>query len=111
MKVDCVNTYVEVCYSILVTFRSTCTPIAKACLDNLRVYLGTDRIPTSSDLPRTCAHVPIFLRFVAWVELPLIVNNRFLPLFYELLSVEDLRESVCECLYEVSPNSTLLFNQ
>ena len=37
----------------------------------------------------------------AWIELPLIVNNRFLPLFYELLSSEDLREEVCECLYEV----------
>lgn len=76
MKVHCVNTYVEVCYSIIVTFRTSCPPIAKSCLDNLRAYL-------------------------AWIELPLIVNNRFLPLFYELLSSEDLREEVCECLYEI----------
>lgn len=40
----------------------------------------------------------------AWIELPLIVNNRFLPLFYDMLSDQELRESVCECLYEVKLN-------
>jgi hypothetical protein len=43
MKVHCVNTYVEVCYSIIVTFRTSCPPIAKSCLDNLRAYLGMYR--------------------------------------------------------------------
>jgi hypothetical protein len=33
-----------------------------------------------------------------------------LPLFYELLSSEDLREEVCECLYEVPYQSRLRHN-
>lgn len=97
MKLDCVNTYVEVCYSILVTFRTTCTPIAKACLQNLRLYLG---INASSFCMLKCCYLSVG-SYVAWLELPLIVNNRFLPLFYDMLSDEELRESVCECLYEV----------
>ncbi len=90
------RTLVEVWYNILVTFRNAAPGLAKMCLANLKAYIGN--IFYSFVL---LDMLPLILLIAGWIDVQLIVNDRFIPLFFELLSVENLKYEACECLYEV----------
>ncbi len=38
---------------------------------------------------------------IAWIDISLIVNDKFIPLFFECLSIELLRKEACECITQV----------
>ncbi|PRP73955.1 exportin-T [Planoprotostelium fungivorum] len=63
-------------YQILEMYKTSDVHICKSCLDNIR-------------------------RYISWIDIGLIANDRFFPLFFSFLNVEDLREYSASCLYEL----------
>ncbi|KAF7646004.1 hypothetical protein LDENG_00195140 [Lucifuga dentata] len=49
----------------------------------------------------TCQCLEVVGAFVSWIDLNLIANDRFVNLLLSQMSVEELREEACDCLYEI----------
>lgn len=49
----------------------------------------------------TCQCLEVVGAFVSWIDLNLIANDRFVNLLLSQMSVEDLREEACDCLFEI----------
>uniref|UniRef100_A0A674BC81 Exportin-T n=1 Tax=Salmo trutta TaxID=8032 RepID=A0A674BC81_SALTR len=49
----------------------------------------------------TCQCLEVVGAYVSWIDLNLIANDRFVNLLLSQMSVEDLREEACECLFEI----------
>uniref|UniRef100_A0A8K9XKV9 Exportin-T n=1 Tax=Oncorhynchus mykiss TaxID=8022 RepID=A0A8K9XKV9_ONCMY len=49
----------------------------------------------------TCQCLEVVGAYVSWIDLNLIANDRFVNLLLSQMSVEDLREEACDCLYEI----------
>ncbi|XP_028305043.1 exportin-T [Gouania willdenowi] len=49
----------------------------------------------------TCQCLEVIGAFVSWIDLRLIANDRFVHLLLSQMSVEDLREEACDCLFEI----------
>ncbi|KAL6076211.1 Karyopherin transporter [Balamuthia mandrillaris] len=76
MRDDCVATLTEVWYNLLLAYQDSYPQLAKSCLKAMKNY-------------------------IAWIDIQLIVNERFVPLFFSFLEKEALRADACECIYEV----------
>ncbi|XP_017158473.1 exportin-T isoform X1 [Poecilia reticulata] len=49
----------------------------------------------------TCQCLEVVGAFVSWIDLNLIANDRFVNLLLSQMSMEDLREEACDCLFEI----------
>uniref|UniRef100_UPI001EAF7B71 exportin-T-like n=1 Tax=Oncorhynchus gorbuscha TaxID=8017 RepID=UPI001EAF7B71 len=49
----------------------------------------------------TCQCLEVVGAYVSWIDLNLIANDRFVNLLLSQMSVEDLREEACDCLFEI----------
>nr|XP_021330711.1 exportin-T isoform X1 [Danio rerio] len=54
---------------------------------------------THSEL--TCQCLEVVGAFVSWIDLNLIANDRFVNLLLSHMSMEELREAACDCLFEI----------
>jgi hypothetical protein len=41
-------------------------------------------------------------RYVGWIDIGLVVNEKYMAALFKLLSKASFREEVCDCLHEVS---------
>ncbi|KAL0964906.1 hypothetical protein UPYG_G00274210 [Umbra pygmaea] len=49
----------------------------------------------------TCQCLEVVGAYVSWIDLSLIANERFVNLLLSQMSVEELREEACDCLFEI----------
>uniref|UniRef100_A0A3Q3IYG4 Exportin-T n=1 Tax=Monopterus albus TaxID=43700 RepID=A0A3Q3IYG4_MONAL len=49
----------------------------------------------------TCQCLEVVGAYVSWIDLNLIANDRFVNLLLSQMSVEELREEACDCLFEI----------
>lgn len=49
----------------------------------------------------TCQTLEVIGAYISWIEINLIVNNRFMEFFKSALGHVDLRESTCACLEDI----------
>ncbi|TRY89699.1 hypothetical protein DNTS_025197, partial [Danionella cerebrum] len=54
---------------------------------------------THSEL--TCQCLEVMGAYVSWIDLNLIANDRFVNLLLSHMSMEELREAACDCLFEI----------
>ncbi|XP_046715530.1 exportin-T isoform X1 [Silurus meridionalis] len=76
MRESCIPALVESWYQILQTYQRTHTELTCQCLEVVGVY-------------------------VSWIDLNLIANDRFVNVLLSHMSVEELREEACDCLFEI----------
>lgn len=76
MREQCIPSLVESWFQILSTYQHTHPELTCQCLEVVGAY-------------------------VAWIDLNLIANERFVTLLLSHMQVEDLREEACDCLFEI----------
>ncbi|XP_010770519.1 exportin-T-like, partial [Notothenia coriiceps] len=76
MRERCIPTLVESWFQILQTYQQSHPEITCQCLE----VVGA---------------------FVSWIDLNLIANDRFVNLLLSQMSVMELREEACDCLFEI----------
>ncbi|XP_046840739.1 exportin-T-like [Xenia sp. Carnegie-2017] len=76
MRVQCVNELVEAWYKILSDVENVQPQIICLCLD-------------------------VIGRYVSWIDINLIANDKFIRIFLNHLSIDLLQESACDCLAEI----------
>lgn len=76
MREQCIPSLVESWYQILHTYQQSHPELTCQCLEVVGAY-------------------------VSWIELNLIANDRFVNLLLSQMSVEELREEACDCLFEI----------
>lgn len=40
-------------------------------------------------------------KYVSWIDITLVANERFVPVLLHFLTLSLLRESACDCIYEI----------
>ncbi|TSK13525.1 Exportin-T [Bagarius yarrelli] len=76
MRETCIPALVESWYQILQTYQHSHSELTCQCLEVVGAY-------------------------VSWIDLNLIANERFVNLLLSHMSVEELREEACDCLFEI----------
>lgn len=76
MREQCVTELVDSWYQIITNYENVNPPITCQCLDIIGV-------------------------FISWIDINLVANDQFAPVFVRFLSNDMLRESACECILEV----------
>uniref|UniRef100_A0A7N8X4D5 Exportin-T n=1 Tax=Mastacembelus armatus TaxID=205130 RepID=A0A7N8X4D5_9TELE len=76
MREQCIPSLVESWFQILQTYQQSHPEITCQCLEVVGAY-------------------------VSWIDLNLIANDRFVNLLLSQMSVEELREEACDCLFEI----------
>uniref|UniRef100_A0A4W4DVK8 Exportin-T n=1 Tax=Electrophorus electricus TaxID=8005 RepID=A0A4W4DVK8_ELEEL len=76
MRESCIPALVESWYQILQTYQRSHSELTCQCLEVVGAY-------------------------VSWIDLNLIANDRFVNLLLSHMSVEELREEACDCLFEI----------
>uniref|UniRef100_A0A7N5ZS84 Exportin-T n=1 Tax=Anabas testudineus TaxID=64144 RepID=A0A7N5ZS84_ANATE len=76
MREQCIPSLVESWFQILQTYQHTHPELTCQCLEVVGAY-------------------------VSWIDLNLIANDRFVNLLLSQMSVEELREEACDCLFEI----------
>ncbi|KAL7857762.1 hypothetical protein AOLI_G00178640 [Acnodon oligacanthus] len=76
MRESCIPALVESWYQILQTYQQSNSELTCQCLEVVGAY-------------------------VSWIDLNLIANDRFVNLLLSHMSVEELREEACDCLFEI----------
>ncbi|XP_059366536.1 exportin-T-like [Carassius carassius] len=76
MRGQCIPALVESWFQILQTFQHTHSELTCQCLEVVGAY-------------------------VSWIDLNLIANDRFVNLLLSHMSIEELREEACDCLFEI----------
>lgn len=76
MREGAVADLVHVWYELLSVYKASPPALVNMCLETLRGYVG-------------------------WIDIGLIVNEKFMSLLFQLLSIRNFSEEVVECLYEV----------
>ncbi|EGG15755.1 armadillo-like helical domain-containing protein [Cavenderia fasciculata] len=76
MREGAIKDIVKSWYDILMVYHKTMPQLAKLALQNIKYYVG-------------------------WIDINLIVNDKFIPLFCQLLNSNALREEICECFKEI----------
>lgn len=103
MRDDCVNTLVEIWYQILGTYRTNMTLLTRECLAVMRPYISTAILLSGVGFVPFSYH-PVCRHNTfasAWIDLSLIVNDKFIPFFFECLSNTQLRREACNCITQV----------
>uniref|UniRef100_A0A673A4U3 Exportin-T n=1 Tax=Sphaeramia orbicularis TaxID=375764 RepID=A0A673A4U3_9TELE len=77
------------------TMREQCIPnLVESWFQILQTY-------QQSHPELTCQCLEVVGAYVSWIDLNLIANDRFVNLLLSQMSVEELREEACDCLYEI----------
>ncbi|KFM56538.1 Exportin-T, partial [Stegodyphus mimosarum] len=76
MRETCIPKLVDSWHHILVTYQTLNTTIVCHCLDVIGAY-------------------------IAWIDISLIANDRFVQVFIRFLSIPILRESTCDCISQI----------
>ncbi|XP_026091682.1 exportin-T-like isoform X1 [Carassius auratus] len=76
MRGQCIPALVESWFQILQTYQHTHSELTCQCLEVVGAY-------------------------VSWIDLNLIANDRFVNLLLSHMSIEELREEACDCLFEI----------
>ncbi|XP_016307635.1 exportin-T isoform X1 [Sinocyclocheilus anshuiensis] len=77
------------------TMREQCIPaLVESWFQILQTYQHTH-----SEL--TCQCLEVVGAYVSWIDLNLIANDRFVNLLLSHMSIEELREEACDCLFEI----------
>lgn len=77
------------------TMREQCIPaLVESWFQILHTYQHTH-----SEL--TCQCLEVVGSYVSWIDLNLIANDRFVNLLLSHMSMEELREEACDCLFEI----------
>ncbi|KAK9975519.1 hypothetical protein ABG768_020773 [Culter alburnus] len=76
MREQCIPALVESWFQILQTYQHTHSELTCQCLEVVGAY-------------------------VSWIDLNLIANDRFVNLLLSHMSMEELREEACDCLFEI----------
>uniref|UniRef100_A0A672QWD5 Exportin-T n=1 Tax=Sinocyclocheilus grahami TaxID=75366 RepID=A0A672QWD5_SINGR len=76
MREQCIPALVESWFQILQTYQHTHSELTCQCLEVVGAY-------------------------VSWIDLNLIANDRFVNLLLSHMSIEELREEACDCLFEI----------
>uniref|UniRef100_A0A8C1MPM9 Exportin-T n=1 Tax=Cyprinus carpio TaxID=7962 RepID=A0A8C1MPM9_CYPCA len=76
MRGQCIPALVESWFQILQTYQHTHSELTCQCLEVVGAY-------------------------VSWIDLNLIANDRFVNLLLSQMSMEELREEACDCLFEI----------
>ncbi|XP_054710680.1 LOW QUALITY PROTEIN: exportin-T-like [Uloborus diversus] len=76
MRETCVPKLVDTWHHILVTYQSLNTDLVCLCLDVIGSY-------------------------IAWIDIGLIANDRFVQVFVKFLSMPSLREATCDCIHHI----------
>ncbi|XP_063072875.1 exportin-T isoform X2 [Engraulis encrasicolus] len=76
MREHCIPSLVESWYQILQAYQQSHSELTCQCLEVVGAY-------------------------VSWIDLNLIANDRFVNLLLSHMSVEELREEACDCLFEI----------
>ncbi|KAE8281121.1 Exportin-T Exportin(tRNA) tRNA exportin [Larimichthys crocea] len=77
------------------TMREQCIPhLVESWFQILQTY-------QQSHPELTCQCLEVVGAFVSWIDLNLIANDRFVNLLLSQMSVEELREEACDCLFEI----------
>ncbi|XP_062374318.1 exportin-T isoform X1 [Sardina pilchardus] len=77
------------------TMREQCIPsLVESWFQILQAY-------QQSHSELTCQCLEVVGAYVSWIDLNLIANDRFVNLLLSQMSVEDLREEACDCLFEI----------
>uniref|UniRef100_A0A3B4UEY7 Exportin-T n=1 Tax=Seriola dumerili TaxID=41447 RepID=A0A3B4UEY7_SERDU len=76
MREQCIPSLVESWFQILQTYQQSHPELTCQCLEVVGAY-------------------------VSWIDLNLIANDRFVNLLLSQMSVEELREEACDCLFEI----------
>lgn len=74
---------VRVWYELLSLYKTSPPSLVNTCLQTVRGYVG-------------------------WIDISLVVNEKFMGLLFQLLAIRSFAEEVVECLYEVC-NFLVLF--
>ncbi len=99
VRVHCVNDLVESLYSLLKgnLFRS----LLIWQVSFHKKYLIPNIEYSSKNAEITCQILEVIGAYISWIEINLIVNNRFVEFFSYALGQVDLRETTCTCLEEI----------
>lgn len=76
MRQECITTLVDAWYQILLNYETLKPALACACLKVVGAY-------------------------VSWIDIGLIANDRFVPVFLRFMTQPLLRESTCDCIHEI----------
>ncbi|XP_055934059.1 exportin-T-like [Argiope bruennichi] len=76
MRETCITKLVDSWHHILVTYKNVDTEIVCLCLEVIGAY-------------------------IAWIDISLIANDRFVQVFISFLSIPKLRESTCDCIAQI----------
>lgn len=77
------------------TMREQCIPsLVESWFQILQTY-------QQSHPELTCQCLEVVGSYVSWIDLSLIANDRFVNLLLSQMSMEELREEACDCLYEI----------
>uniref|UniRef100_A0A667YNT0 Exportin-T n=1 Tax=Myripristis murdjan TaxID=586833 RepID=A0A667YNT0_9TELE len=77
------------------TMREQCIPnLVESWFQILQAY-------QQSHPELTCQCLEVVGAYVSWIDLNLIANDRFVNLLLSHMSVEELREEACDCLFEI----------
>ncbi|XP_031566606.1 exportin-T-like isoform X2 [Actinia tenebrosa] len=75
--------------------REHCIPdIVNSWFEILKTYEGTDPA-------LTCLCLEVVSSYVAWIDISLIANEKFISVLLHLITVDVLRESVCDCFHGI----------
>ncbi|KAK3579421.1 hypothetical protein CHS0354_029730 [Potamilus streckersoni] len=55
----------------------------------------------SSHVELVCTCLEVIGKYISWIEISLIANNRFVPLLVRFMSLRLLRESACDCIHDI----------
>ncbi|GBM46912.1 Exportin-T [Araneus ventricosus] len=76
MRETCITKLVDSWHHILVTYQNVNTDVVCLCLEVIGAY-------------------------IAWIDISLIANDRFVQVFISFLSIPQLRESTCDCIVQI----------
>jgi len=86
MRDHAIEKIVKSWYDILVLFSQTNPSLINLTLQNIKHYVG-------------------------WIDINLIVNDKFIPLFCKFLSLQSVREEACNCFIEIINKGMEPFNK
>ena len=55
----------------------------------------------ASEAELVCTCLDVIGKFISWIDINLIANDKFVPVIIRFMSAPLLRESACDCIHEI----------
>ncbi|KAK6292276.1 hypothetical protein J4Q44_G00368600 [Coregonus suidteri] len=103
MREQVIPSLVESWYQILGAYQQSHPEITCQCLEVVGAYVSWIDLNLIANDRYVCLSVCLEVvgAYVSWIDLNLIANDRFVNLLLSQMSVQDLREEACDCLFEI----------